>query len=248
MKIKFVSFPAVLLALALVTIDERLAPFSAPAFAQESSQAVIAELEKIQKLTEKRTDFSVKFKQEVFSSLMNKVTPSKGTLDFVPPRMFRWEVERPKRREVYVNNEKDFWKYTEATRHAQRLPADAGELEFLDIILKPGTLAKRYQVNPWILESKPEKETTPATSAVMSDIPPAPSPGTLLVKLVPREKTNQDRMYLVIQKQRGVIEELRVVYQNGNRTRVVFEDFAKGSVDKARFEFVPPPGTAIDKM
>ena len=226
--------------------------FAAPTKSLEQS------LESVQKIAAGRKDFTLHFKQDFFSSLRKKLQKSQGRLEYSAPRNFRWEVTAPKK-ELYVNNGKDFWKYTESLRHAQRLPATAAELDFLDAVLNLSSLNNRYVVEPWKVPSAatalPTGQAVPALPAlptevagVMSDTPPPRASGQLLVKLIPKAAAKTYALFLVVDEKNAIVQEMRILFQNGNRTRIVFDTFKLEKVNATRFDFVPPPGTAVDKI
>ena len=209
-----------------------------------AATSLAADVERVQKEAGKRKAFTVGFEQEFFSSLRKKTRPSSGTLSFSAPRNFRWEVEKP-RKELYVNNGKAFWKYSEATRHAQRLPASSVELDFVDLVLRLDSLTQRYDVAAWEPAAKKAGEKVAAT---LSDEPPAAADGMLLLTLIPKQEGNQEKIHLRVDSLKAEVREMRIAYRNGNRTRLVFEALKEGEVAAARFDFVPPAGTAVDKM
>jgi len=214
-----------------------------------TADALLTRVQGIQATASKREHFSVNFAQSFFSALSKKNRQSSGALEFSAPRAFRWEVRKPSL-EVYVTDGKDFWKYTEATRHAQRLPPAGLELDFVDLVLKLSSLTERYDVAAWTPSPEVKTDGAAATKndAVRSDEPPATESGTLLLALTPKKEGGQKRIYLGVDEAKASVKELRIVYANGNRTRIVFEPLKLAKVDVKRFTFTPPAGTAVDRM
>lgn len=212
-----------------------------------SPTAVTVEVERVQREAGKRQSFTVNFEQEFFSSLRKRTRRSSGVLSFLAPRNFRWEILKPTK-ELYVNNGKEFWKYTQATRHAQKLPASSVELDFVDLVLRLDSLSKRYDVAAWERNDNgaPAKKALGELPAELSDNPPPPADGMLLLALTPKVESSQEKIFLRVESKKAEVRELRIHYRNGNRTRIVFEALKESGVDAALFHFVPPPGTAID--
>jgi outer membrane lipoprotein-sorting protein len=151
--------------------------------------------------------------------------------------------------ELYVNNGKEFWKYTEATRHAQKLPASSVELDFVDLVLRLDSLSQRYDVAPWVRQELPvAKKAGGELPAATSDDPPPAVNGMLLLALTPKQEGTQEKIFLRVDDRKAEVRELRIRYRNGNRTRIVFEALKEGGVEASRFDFTPPPGTAVDAI
>ena len=223
--------------------------------AAEPSTPLLKRLESAQVQAGKRENLALSFQQEVFTtSGRGKTRKSSGTLLFMKPNFFRWEVNNPKK-EVYVNNEKDLWKYQEATKHAQRMAPGSVDLDFIDLVLKLNSLSKRYEVTEWTPgpEANPKtvesKEVLPMVkSAVPPKVADSEKESTLFLTLKPKEDIGQDQIYAVLNEKQSLITELRIFYTNGNRTRIVFSEMENKPVKRATFDFAPPPGTAVDKM
>lgn len=225
------------------------APASTPASAAAKSTdpSLLARLEALQRKAGKREHFVVAFDQEFWSALRKRIRKSKGTLEFNAPRDFRWEITSPDK-EIYVNKDgKEFWKYTEATRHAQKLPPGSVELDFVDLVLKLSSLASRYDVAPW--KAGPANSASGANAdPARSDHPPATADGMLLLELTPKQEGGQEAVFLRVVESKAEVRELRIHYRNGNRTRIVFAPLEDKRPEPSRFTFTPPPGTAVDTI
>ncbi len=208
----------------------------------EGNGDVLDALSKVQEVSSHRKHFSVTYEQTRFKALVKKTVAEKGTLEFSAPKSFRWEISSPSK-EIYVSNGKDFWKYSEIAKHAQKLKADTGELAVLDVLFRPGNLKRDYKVERWVAPV----DDGANGSDVVSSVPPASKQGKLFVLLIPRVKSKQKALYLIIDQEKGFVDELRIVHENGNRVRTVFGALSEVNIPAAHFEFVPPPGTAIDK-
>lgn len=194
-----------------------------------------SELKQLQSKAEKFDSFRVKFNQQVFSALRRKTTSSEGTLAFMQPRKFRWEINSPKR-EVYVNNGQWFWKYVESTKHALRLPANSGDLEFLDVIFALDKIQNKYRL-------RKITETTGIDGKTAIDCPQ----NHTCVSLEPLQSGQQKNIELAIDQSNGFVTIVRIDFRTGNRTLINFSGFKQGKITADTFEFTPPPGTAVDK-
>lgn len=181
--------------------------------------------------------FSVKVSQELYSAVRKQTKTSRGIIEFAPFRQFRWEMSVPGKggdsKQIYVSNGKDLWQFNSVTKLASHLSANRPELEVIDYVTKPATLLKKYSVEDW-----------------PTNDPEAPKGGdaeALRLKLSPKAGGDVRSLYLIVNQKTGWVEELKIVYQYGNKTNLVFEDYVVGAIAKSRFNFVPPPGAIIDK-
>lgn len=214
---------------------------AAPSPAADSSELVGA-LNRVQTAATGRKWVSVSYEQTRFKALVQKTIQERGSLDFATPRSFRWEVLTPAK-EIYVSNGKDFWKYSELAKHAQKLKADNSDLAILDVLFKPGNLKNDYRIEPWTTSNADVGNGSQSVSA----LPPQAKSGKLLVALFSRAKSKQKVMYLVIDENKAFVDEVRIVHENGNRVRTVFGAISEKTISPSRFEFVPPAGTAVDQ-
>lgn len=214
-------------------------PFSALSKENKPGPSTASRLEKFQASAKK--PFKVGLKQEFYSALRKKSEASVGELEFAPPKSFRWSMKTPKtvgnaiqfKSEIYVSNGKEFWKYNESAKHAVKYSSNIKELDFLDVILNPAQLAKTYNVEEWKNGTEP---------------PPDVCKDRLCVALESKETLGKRKLFLILNEKSGWVEELRIVYQDGNRAVLRFEDHKIGEIAKGRFDFTPPPGTAVDNM
>jgi outer membrane lipoprotein-sorting protein len=209
---------------------------------QKEQPSFKAVLERIQELESQRKSISVSFEQTRYKALLKKTVIEKGSLEFVQPKSFRWEIFSPFK-EVYVSNAKVFWKYSEVAKHAQKLPGDTGELAVLDVLFKPGSLERNYRIEAWTSKNA---DSSVGSDAVSFQPPPAKA-GTLMLALFPRVKSKQKALYVVLDESKGYVLDLRILHDNGNRVRTVFGSFSEKLIPASRFEFQPPPGTAVDQ-
>jgi chaperone LolA len=236
--------------LASLILGLKLSPFQPKAFAAENlaKSPVVVENDKtlpksnitsglnaqdaeklklVQSIAAKRKAMSVKFEQVFTSGISKSVRKSQGTLDYLAPVSFRWEVQSP-RLEVYVNSPKEMISYTEVTKHAQKMPAGSLELDYVDLALNFSSLEKKYTVSSSQL------------------IPVAP--GEFCIELKPFTENLQQSILLVLNEKKAFVTKMKINSQNANTTLITFKDptfFAKPS---SRFDFTPPKGTAIDKL
>lgn len=203
--------------------------------AGSGTDTLAAELKQLQAKAEKFDSFRVKFDQQVFSALRRKTTGSQGTLAYTQPRKFRWEIDTPKK-EVYVNNGQWFWKYVESTKHAVRLPADSGDLEFLDVIFALDKIQNKYKLQKI-------SKTTGVDGKTAKDCPQ----NHTCIGLEPLQSGQQKNIELAVDQSNGFVSMVRIDFRTGNRTLINFSGFKQGKISADTFEFSPPPGTAVDK-
>ncbi len=224
-------------------------------FARANSAASNIEKE-ISQLQAKRRGgkgYESRFKQSFYSALRKKSRGSVGSLSILAPNMFRWQVQRPQP-ELYVSSGEFLWKYNERAQHAQRMKADSAGLDFLQAVLDPQALKKRYELLPWnnsaeSKSNKSEKNSQGNHAPSSFDTKPSSRPERLFAKLIPRQKTGaEDYLYLVANKSTGHVVEIRIAFKNGNRNTIEFQGWSATDLNAEDFQFEPPAGTAIDKL
>ncbi len=199
------------------------------------------------KLASKQEIFTVNFKQEIYSALRDKVSLSDGVLSIKKPSSFRFEITSP-RKEIYLSNGKNFWKYIPELKHAQHLNASSNELGFVQLLTDLSNIKKFYDVSEWKKSEGKKAQQDINTSHVKSDTPPPQNDDDILLRLTPKGDKQQKVLYAVIQVKTGFIQELRIVQLNGNRTRLLFDTYSPKPVSNDLFEFTPPQGIVVDKM
>jgi outer membrane lipoprotein-sorting protein len=203
--------------------------------ANSNSGKIAEELRILQSKSNLNTSFRVKFDQKVFSALRKKTTVSSGELVFSQPRKFRWEIFSPGK-ELYVNNGEWFWKYIENTKHALRMPANASELEFLDVVFNLDRLPNKFNLEK--ISAFPADENMSNTACPKNHT---------CVTLEPLQKSGQKSIALAVDQSTGFVSVIRIEFRNGNRTLINFSAMKPEKIAASAFEFTPPPGTAVDK-
>ncbi|APJ04394.1 LolA family protein [Silvanigrella aquatica] len=203
--------------------------------------------EKILKIASKQNQFSVQFKQETYSVLRDKITKAEGILSIKKPASFRFEIISP-RQEIYVSNEKSFWKYIPELKHAQHLQSKSNEIGFVNLLTNLSQIKKYYEISEWTNEEAVKLNQDINTPHVKSDTPPPQNDEYTLLKLVPKGDKQQKVLYAVIQVKTGFIQELRIVQLSGNRTRLEFSNYSPKSMSNDLFDFIPPQGIAVDNI
>jgi outer membrane lipoprotein-sorting protein len=212
----------------------------------------------LQKQKSPNASYSAEFSTELFSAMSKKSRTSKGKVNYHPPSQFRWEVTKPES-ELYVATGTELWKYNAKAKHAQKMPMSNAGLEFLQVLIDPPELAKRYEILPWNsgeaetalkpAEKGSEKNSQKEKTTDAFDNAPRMSSDFLFVKLVPKVKTGtEDYLYVIADKTSGQVKEIRIAFKNGNRNSIAFEKWQEEKVSDLTFKFEPPPGTAIDKL
>lgn len=205
----------------------------------EFNKKLEPELHKIQKISSQRKSFVVSFEQVTFSALRNRNKTQKGTLKYLAPKSFRWEITTPSL-ELYVSNGKDFWKYNELAKHAQKLPVNSGDLNFLEVIFNPETWPKNYVISAWTL--KKEEKNNDADW----ENPPAVTDKNIALVLLPKEKSKLKSIRLVLDTDKVFISQIRLYYDNENKSKIDFSNFMEKQNNAADFNFTPPAGIAVD--
>jgi outer membrane lipoprotein-sorting protein len=203
--------------------------------ANPTSSKIAEELRVLQSKSNLNTSFRVKFEQKVFSALRKKTTTSSGELIFSQPRKFRWEITSPGK-ELYVNNGEWFWKYIESTKHALRMPANASDLDFLDVVFNLDRLPNKFNLEK-ISSFPPDQNMSNST---------CPKNHTCIA-LEPLQKSGQKAIALAVDQSTGFVSVIRIEFRNGNRTLINFSPLKAEKIAASLFEFTPPPGTAVDK-
>lgn len=196
---------------------------------------LLSELSDLQKKSAARSAVEAQFQQNVYSALRKRVTTSKGTLKYSIPLFFRWEITSP-RSELYVKNDKWFWKYVASAKHAMRMPATSSELDFLDVIFNFETLPEKYLVEKIDKISVAELELNMSCLEKLS-----------CFKLTPKAQERHSNISVAIDRKTGLAKTIFIEFRNGNRTEISFSQYKKSQFGKRAFDFSPPPGTAIDK-
>jgi len=215
-------------------------------FAESAPEQLISHLREVQKKTSHLKSFMMPFEQISYSALRKRQTKQKGVLEFLSPRSFRWEIlgENQQLLELFVSNGDLFWKYTARTKHAQKMKSSEVDLDIVNLFLDGDKLFERYKVFPWTEDVKLGK--TPTDKNLISLAPPDFSSSHIFVKLEPKNLAQQNMIFAVIEKTTGVVKEVRFLFENGNRSQIIFEALKEQSLPQERFNFVPPAGTAID--
>lgn len=183
-------------------------------------------------------DFKVKVTQVFYSALRKKERKTEGTLQFSPPKSFRWQLGD----DVFIYNGKQLWKYNSRAKHAAKLGSDKlAELNFLDAILKPVTFAKEYDVRSWGLLSFVKEQPAPAPEQCQNS-------AVLCLRLIPKNESSINTILTSLNVSQGWVEELQIVYQDGNKALLQFTSYETTKAAPGTFDFVPPAGTAVDKF
>jgi hypothetical protein len=154
-----------------------------------------------------------------------------------------------------LNNGQDFWKYNADLSHAQRMDAKKMDLGFMDVLSNIRVMDKLFYVEPWQhqYQQKQNKNSTPPTAPPAGtnaiphfDAPPPEAAGRLFVKFIPREDSGQKVLYAILQTDTAHIEDLRILWNNGNQMRLMFSHFSNQAPQENEFVFRPPTGIIVD--
>lgn len=191
----------------------------------------------VQKNAPTKKDFKVQVTQSFYSTLRQRTKTTTGSLVFSPPKKFNWQLGD----EAFIYNGTDFWKYNSRAKHAAKLGSDklAG-LAFLDAIIDPAAFAKQFDVTSWSLVS------------VVGDEAVVPPDGCLnatflCLRLSPKTPADIKVLLTALNVSKGWVEELRIVYQDGNKANLKFASYEITKALPGAFDFKPPAGIAVDQ-
>lgn len=191
----------------------------------------------IQKNAPTKKDFKVQVTQSFYSNLRQRTKTTTGSLIFSPPKKFNWQLGD----ESFVYNGSDFWKYNARAKHAAKLGNDnLAALAFLDAIIDPAAFAKQFDVTSWSLVSVVGDELAlPPDGCLNSTF--------LCLRLSPKSPTDIKVLLTALNASQGWVEELRIVYQDGNKAVLKFSSYELMKSSSGAFDFKPPAGTAVDQ-
>jgi outer membrane lipoprotein-sorting protein len=198
------------------------------------------EISSIQSKSASLKEFKSEFMQETYSARTKQTKSSEGVLQFKSPKSFRWETVKPKK-ELYVSNGQDLWKYVESRKHAQQIPSDKAQLDFLNVLFNLATLQEKYQVESW-----------ESGDALEPGLPDGGKETGIFLKLKPKGShpgtQGQLAVFLQISRSMGNVSEMRIHFDNGNKTKLSFSEFKVQSQSADSFEFKVPKGVVVDKI
>lgn len=177
---------------------------------------------------ERDKNFSVDFKQEVYSALREKSSTSEGILTIKAPESFRFELISPYQ-ELYVSNGQDFWKYVPRLKHAQHLKIASSEFSFINVLIDLSKIEKDYHIFQW-------------------NPPRVLKADQVAMKLIAKEDKDQKILYAIVDVKTGHIQELRIEQINGNWTQFHFIQYREMKFSEKMFLFVPPSGIVVNDM
>ncbi len=215
------------------------------AMAQTNSDSFNEKFAKAVSSLQRHKSFQISFKQEFFSILRHKVNVSEGQLSILTPQSFKFEIFKP-RKELYVSNGRDFWKFVPDLNHAQHLRSDALEMNYLLLLTNPEHIKNKFNISLWKSSQANFKGAAPLALVQSADPPSQLGPELLPIKMEPKGDNAQKVLYAIINTKTGSVEEFRIVQLNGNKVRLVFSTLQERSFQPQYFTFIPPKGIAVD--
>jgi outer membrane lipoprotein-sorting protein len=218
----------------------------------QTSQSLSDDLSSLQRSKSASAVYASNFTATFFAARTQKTRESRGNVQYQAPKKFRWEVLEPEA-EVYTSSGDVLWKYSPVLRHATKMASSDAGLEFLQALTDPKALLERYGIEPW---GPAKQQSKDPQAKVASDFDTPPTAATkqadksrLFAKLVPKgQGTPEEFLYLVANRSTGQVDEIRIAFRNGNKNTIRFQKWSEKSVAADVFDFVPPKGTAVDKM
>jgi len=205
-----------------------------PAPAQEGAAAVAAETcrERAASAVQKRyqgvSDLSARFEQTTravgVGTAAGEPAVSRGRVVLAKPGKMRWSYEEPEP-SLVVSDGETLWIFDPSFGEAQKLPAGEGYLTgaAAQFLLGSGEMERDFEV-----------------SAVSCDA------SAVELQLVPREPASYEKLFLVVDPERGEVRRTRVVDLLGNVVSVEFSE-VRFDTDPpaAEFRFEPPDGVRV---
>ncbi len=196
--------------------------------------------------SKKINQYKLKVTQEFYSALRKKINYSYGTLLLEKPNKFRFEITKP-RKELYVFNGKDFWKYIEEMNLAQHFNSNLPELGYISILADLTKLTKYYTVSEWENKLTTTQQINPkenSTSQILNTIPKY-AKNSIYIQLIPKENSEQKVLYAVYDKSKKIITQLTIEHSSGNQSRFIFDTDAKSQMTADTFNFKIPQGIHV---
>jgi len=169
---------------------------------------VAKELENIKQYYQKAGNFKVDFTQIYHSRITKRTKESSGQVDFAKPMKMRWEYQKPERKS-FITNGKSLWVATWENKEVKvHKDLKSSDLESSLAFLWGGeNLALKYKVAKLML---------PNVEGIV-DVK-----NRLLLELIPREKSQFDTLYLLVNSETFRIEEVVLVDLIGNLNHITF--------------------------
>ena len=212
-----------------------------------------AQVRTVQNKLDALGSFAINFDRTVYSALRHKNTSSSGVLWVNPPHEFHIEItskpgksrrDLESRKEIYIGNRKEVWKYVPTFQHAQRLPRKSLDQGAVALLARRQELTTHYRLTPWPQGGK--ACSSPKTKSFAYDAPPERTPGTLAVRLAPRHHSEEKVLYAVIDMQTGLLKDLRVIHSQESCARFTFSGYKARSFRTESFQFHAPPGIVVE--
>jgi len=192
---------------------------------------------------------SVKFKQNSYSDLRKRISPTdEGTFEWAAPHKFRWETVSQKK-ELYVSNGKDFWKYNETDNFAQKLPLSDSPLEFLDILTHPKSLKAKFTITKTSWEKvdptgrcpfvKDKGEPIASTKDSRKD-----NDRGRVFDVVPKNDVKSVHYAVLLEDEPKMVKEIVIFNPLNSCTQLVFSKISYEDIPNDRFDFSVPKGVA----
>lgn len=184
-------------------------------------------LKNIRKYYQKAEDFSVDFVQTYHSKITKRTNESSGRVDFSKPMKMRWEYTKPDKKS-FITDGKSLWIATWDNKEVKiHKDLKTSDLESSLAFLWGGeNLAEKYKVARLVM---------PNVEGIVE------VKHRLLLELVPKEKSQFDTLYLLLNPNTYRIEEVVLVDMVGNLNHLIFNSpQIQRKFDASHFVFKTP--------
>lgn len=228
--LRFISlliFSAFLLCAGILAAEEALSPADSPGTSTQADTAMQAEIEKIQTYYIGAGNFSVQFTQNYHSKITKRVKVSKGMVDFAKPMKMRWDYTEPER-SSFITDGQSLWLVHWLEKDIKfNKNLKSSDLESSLAFLWGGdNIIERYAIT---------KLDLPMVEGIIK------AEGRVVLELLPREKSQFDVLYLLVDPKTHRIAEVALVDLLGNLNHLVFTlPKLQQTFPKGHFSFKAP--------
>jgi len=209
------------------TADSAKAPEKADTKALDAEALKQLQVEKIQQYYLSAGDFSVTFEQRYHSRLTKRMKKSLGKIDFAQPMKMRWQYTEPDNK-AFITNGNSLWMVDwEQKQVREHKSLKSSELEAaLGFLWGGERISDRYNI----------------TELKMKNVEGVSEVGErILFELVPKDTSQFELLYILVDPKSFRITETIVVDTIGNFNQLIFTDAkTKQTFPKDHFTFTTP--------
>ncbi|MDP5253666.1 MULTISPECIES: outer membrane lipoprotein chaperone LolA [unclassified Vibrio] len=184
-----------------------------------STSALANPQQELSKRLSSTEGFSAHFDQQVISPEGDVIMQGEGEVDVARPSLFRWHTQSPDET-VLVSNGKTLWYYSPFVEQVTLYNPDQATAQ------TPFILLTRNQDSDWQQYQVSQKQDT--------------------FTLVSKEKSQSGSQYQITISAKGLVDQFKVIEQDGQTSTFDFSQFNNGYQDTSRYNFNVPKGVDID--